>query len=88
MNPSAYPSATARMIAARLLCRRDRPLALWLIGTLLYGTVAGALLQEDPYVAGAVITAIWVTAAWPIVSAHRRRHVGGSESRGPGPSAT
>ena len=73
MNPSAHPSGTGRLITALLLRRRDRPLTLWLIGTLLYGTVAGALLQQDPYVAGTVITAIWMTAAWSIVSAHRRR---------------
>jgi hypothetical protein len=40
------------------------PLALWLLATLLYGTVAGALLHEQPYVAGAVITAVWVAATW------------------------
>jgi len=79
MNPSAHPSGTARMITAVLLSRRDRPLTLWLAGTLLYGTVAGALLQQDPYVAGAVITAIWVTAAWLIVSVQRRRRDGGPD---------
>ena len=49
-------------VRALLLCRRHVPLALWLLGTLLYGAVAGALLQERPYVAGAVLAAVWLAA--------------------------
>ena len=49
---------------ALLLGRRHVPLALWLLGTLLYGTVAGVLLHEAPYVAGAVVTAVWLAAIW------------------------
>jgi hypothetical protein len=40
------------------------PLALWLAGTLLYGTIAGVLLHEHPYVAGAVLAAVWLSAIW------------------------
>jgi hypothetical protein len=54
----------ARAIRAVLLCRRHLPLALWLVGTLLYGTIAGALLHEQPYVAGAVLAAVWLAAIW------------------------
>ena len=53
-----------RMIGAVLRNPAHLPLALWLLATLLYGTVAGALLHDQPYVAGAVITAVWVAATW------------------------
>lgn len=56
-------SGAAWLVGARLLRPRHLPLALWLVATLLYGTIAGALLYEHPYVAAAVITAIWL-AAW------------------------
>jgi hypothetical protein len=52
------------MLRAVLRNPTQLPLALWLLATLLYGAVAGALLHEHPYVAGAVITAIWVAATW------------------------
>jgi len=50
------------VIRALLLGRRHLPLALWLLGTLLYGALAGALLHERPLVAGAVLATIWLTA--------------------------
>jgi hypothetical protein len=31
---------------------------------LLYGALAGALLYERPYVAGAVLAAVWLAAIW------------------------
>lgn len=49
---------------ALLLGRRHLPLALWLLATMVYGAVAGVLLQERPYVAGAVVTAVWLAAIW------------------------
>jgi len=57
-------SARAVAIRALLLCRRHLPLALWLLGTLLYGAVAGALLHDRPYVAGAVLATVWLGAIW------------------------
>jgi hypothetical protein len=57
-------SERADTIRALLLCRRHVPLALWLLGTLSYGAIAGALLHERPYVAGAVLAAIWLAAIW------------------------
>jgi hypothetical protein len=58
---SARAAATIRPL---LVCRRHVPLALWLLGTLLYGALAGALLYERPYVAGAVLAAVWLAAIW------------------------
>ena len=55
---------TTVMIRALWLCRRHLSLALWLLGTLLYGAVAGTLLHERPYVAGAVLAAVWIAAIW------------------------
>lgn len=46
-------SERADTIRALLLCRRHVPLALWLLGTLLCGAVAGA-----------VLAAVWVAAIW------------------------
>jgi hypothetical protein len=53
-----------RVVGAVLRNPGHLPLALWLLATLLYGTVAGALLHDQPYVAGPVINAIWVAATW------------------------
>jgi hypothetical protein len=50
------------LIRALLLGRRHLPLALWLLGTLLYGALAGLLLHERPLVAGAVLATIWLAA--------------------------
>ena len=36
----------------------------WPTATLLYGTVAGLLLHEHPYVAAAVMTLVWFAAVW------------------------
>jgi hypothetical protein len=53
-------------IRVLLLGRRHLPLALWLVGTLLYGALAGVLLHERPLVAGAVLAAIWLAAIWRV----------------------
>ena len=66
MSVSDETERAAWMFRALLLCRRHLPLALWLLGTLLYGTIAGALLHEHPYVAGAVLTAVWLGAIWRV----------------------
>jgi hypothetical protein len=52
------------VIRALMLGRRHLPLALWLLGTLLYGALSGALLHERPLVAGAVLATIWLAATW------------------------
>ena len=64
MGAPERPERSVVAMRALLLGRRHLPLALWLLGTLLYGTVAGVLLHEVPYVAGAVVTAVWVAAIW------------------------
>jgi len=64
------------MIGAVLLCPRHAPLTLWFLATLLYGAAAGALLHDHPYVAGAVITAIWLAATW-----RGLRHLQAAENR-------
>jgi len=64
MSTSLRSERAAWAIRALWLCRRHVRLALWLLGTLLYGTIAGALLHEQPHVAGAVLAAVWLAAIW------------------------
>ena len=52
----------AWIIGAFLICPCHLPLTLWLAATVLSGTAAGALLLGHPYVAGAAITLVWLTA--------------------------
>lgn len=54
----------AWVIGAFLICPCHLPLTLWLAATLLSGTVAGAVLHEHLYVAGAVISLTWLAATW------------------------
>jgi MerE protein len=64
MSTSAETRGVLWVVGALLLCPCHLPLTLWLLGTLLYGTLAGALLHEHPYVAGAVISVVWLAATW------------------------
>ncbi len=52
----------AWIIGAFLICPCHLPFTLWLAATLLSGTATGALLLGHPYVAGAAITLVWLTA--------------------------
>jgi hypothetical protein len=52
------------LVAAFLVCPCHLPLTLGLVGLLLAGTTAGALLQSHPFVAGAVVTAVWAAGTW------------------------
>ena len=52
----------AWVIGAFVICPCHLPITLWLAATLLSGTAAGALLRGHPYVAGAIITALWLAA--------------------------
>ena len=52
------------VIGAFLLCPCHLPLTLGLAATLLSGTAAAALLRNHPYLAGAVITLVWLAATW------------------------
>jgi Fe2+ transport system protein B len=54
----------AWVIGAFLFCPCHLPLTLALAAALLSGTAAGVLLSDHVYVAGAVITAVWVAGTW------------------------
>ena len=54
----------AWVIGAFLFCPCHLPLTLALAAALLSGTAAGVLLRNHPYVAGSVITAVWVAGTW------------------------
>jgi hypothetical protein len=54
----------AWVIGAFLFCPSHQPLTLGLAATLLAGTAAGAALRAHPFVAGTVVTLVWVAGTW------------------------
>jgi hypothetical protein len=54
----------AWVIGAFAFCPCHLPITLWVVGALLSGTAAGALLRGHPFVAGAIITVLWVAGTW------------------------
>ena len=58
------PPGPKSILALPLLRERHLPLALWLAATVVYGAIAGVLLYDHPYVAGAVLAAVWLAATW------------------------
>ena len=64
MTAPAGSEALGWMLRSVLLRPAHLQLTLWLLATLLYGVAAGVLLNGHPYVAGAVITAVWLAATW------------------------
>ena len=54
----------AWVIGAFVICPCHLPLTLWVAAALLSDTAAGALLRGHPYVAGALITVVWLAATW------------------------
>jgi mercuric ion transport protein len=52
----------AWVIGAFVICPCHLPLTLGLAATVLSGTALGALLAGHPYVAGVIITSVWVAA--------------------------
>lgn len=52
------------MAGAFLFCPCHLPITLWLAGSLLAGTTAGAVVSGHPVVAGVVITVVWAAATW------------------------
>jgi mercuric ion transport protein len=54
----------AWLIGALLICPCHLPLTLGFLASVLAGTAAGALVSRHPYVAGGVVTAAWLAAAW------------------------
>jgi hypothetical protein len=62
------------LVGGFLFCPCHLPLTLWLLGTLLAGTAAGALLRQHVVVAAAIITTVWALATWRGVRLLRSRH--------------
>jgi cytochrome c biogenesis protein CcdA len=52
------------MIGAFAFCPCHLPITLSALALLLGGTVAGAGLRAHPYIAGAVVTLLWVAGTW------------------------
>ena len=52
----------AWVVGAFVICPCHLPLTLGLAAVLLSGTAAGALLSAHPYLAGALITFVWLAA--------------------------
>ena len=52
------------MIGAFVICPCHLPLTLALAATLLAGTAAGAAIGGHPFVAGTIITLVWLAATW------------------------
>jgi hypothetical protein len=52
------------LVGGFLLCPCHLPLTLWLLATVLAGTVAGAMLREHVFLAALVITLAWASAWW------------------------
>jgi hypothetical protein len=60
ITPPLERRGRAWLLWSFLLCPCHLPLTLAILGTVLAGTSAGALLRDHTVVAGAVITAAWV----------------------------
>ena len=54
----------AWVIGAFVFCPCHLPITLSVLALLLGGTAAGALLRAHPYIAGAVVTALWAAGTW------------------------
>ena len=52
------------LVGSFLVCPCHLPLTLGLVGLLLAGTTAGALLHDHPFAAGALVTTVWVAGTW------------------------
>jgi cytochrome c biogenesis protein CcdA len=54
----------AWMIGAFVFCPCHLPITLSALALLLGATAAGALLRAHPYVAGIVVTILWIAGTW------------------------
>jgi hypothetical protein len=54
----------AWMIGAFVFCPCHLPITLSALALILGGTAAGALLRAHPYVAAAIVTALWAAGTW------------------------
>ena len=64
------------VIGAFVFCPCHLPTTLGVLALLLGGTAAGVSLRAHPYIAGVVITVLWVAGTWrgfALVRSARRR---------------
>ena len=54
----------AWMIGAFVFCPCHLPITLSVLALMLGGTAAGALLRAHPYIAGAIVTLLWIAGTW------------------------
>jgi len=54
----------AWLIGGFIFCPCHLPLTLAFTATVFSGTTVGALLTGYPYIAGALITSVWLAATW------------------------
>ena len=52
------------LVAGFLFCPCHLPLTLGVLGTLLAGTAAGALLRDHVVVAAVIVSVVWALATW------------------------
>ncbi len=52
------------MIGAFVFCPCHLPITLSVLALLFGGTAAGVALREHPFVAAAIVTALWVAGTW------------------------
>jgi hypothetical protein len=66
------------MIGAFVFCPCHLPITLGALALLFGGTAAGALLTAHPYIAAAIVTALWAAGTWRGVMLIRsaRRYAG------------
>ena len=62
----------AWVIGAFLICPCHLPLTMTLAATVLAGTTAGVLLRSHPFLAGTLITLVWLAATWHGIRLMRR----------------
>ena len=66
----------AWMIGAFVFCPCHLPITLAVLAFLLGGTAAGVALRAHPYVAAAIVTALWAAGTWRgylLIRAARRK---------------
>ena len=72
------------MIGAFVFCPCHLPLTLGALALLLGGTTIGVLLRAHPYIAAAIVTALWAAGTWRgvalIRSARRPAKAGRAET--------
>jgi hypothetical protein len=59
---------TPAVSIAAALRARHLELALWLLATVVYGSIAGVLLQAQPRIAAAAMVAVWLAGAGLLVA--------------------